>query len=452
MIPVVTPDEMGAVDAAAPEPVEVLIERAGAAVARAAADLLGGTYGRRVVVIAGKGNNGADGRAAAARLQARGVRTVVLDAGDRPRTVPACDLVVDAAYGTGFQGEHQPPAVGSTPVLAVDIPSGVLGLTGQVGGAALVAQRTVTFAALKPGLLLPPGRDLAGEVVVAGIGLDVSSARMHLVEDADIIRWVPHRAIDAHKWGASAWVVAGSPGMTGAAHLCARAAQRAGAGYVRLSTPGVDDDPGRPTEAVGVPLPAGGWDRDVLAGLDRFHALVVGPGLGTAEATSAAIVHVAAAADLPLVVDGDGLTALGTDAGSVLRSRQVPAVLTPHDGEFTRLAGGPPGDDRPAAARDLASSLGSVVLLKGPTTLVAAPDGRLLFVTAGDRRLATAGTGDVLSGVIGAFLARGAPPFEAAAAAAHVQGRAATLGWPTGLVAGDLPDLIPAVLGEGPAR
>jgi NAD(P)H-hydrate epimerase len=296
--------------------------------------------------------------------------------------------------------------------------------------------------------LLPPGRGLTGSIEVADIGLDVSGASSHLVEDADIAVWVPERPADAHKWKAAVWVVAGSPGMAGAAHLSARAAQRAGAGYVRLSTPGLDDDPIRPTEAVGLPLPAAGWDRDVLAGLDRFAALVVGPGLGTGEASAAAAVHVAAAAPIPVVVDGDGLTALGRDAASIMRGREIPAVLTPHDGEYERLAGHPPGTDRLAAARELATALGSVVLLKGPTTVAAAPDGRVLVVTAGDQRLASAGTGDVLSGLVGAFCARGAPPFEAAAAAAHVHGRAATLGWPTGLVAGDLPDLIPPALGR----
>lgn len=448
MIPIVTPEEMGAIDAAAPEPVEVLIGRAGGAVARAAADLMGGTYGRRALVLAGKGNNGADGREAARRLRRRGARVEVLDAGSLPRALPPADLVVDAAYGTGFRGTFAAPDAAGTPVLAVDIPSGVDGTTGEVGGTALAADRTVTFAALKPGLLLPPGAALAGDIQVADIGLDVSGARAHLVEDSDVDAWVPLRPADAHKWKAAVWVVAGSPGMAGAAHLAARAAQRAGAGYVRLSTPGLGDDPIRPTEAVGLPLPAAGWDRDVLGSLDRFAALVVGPGLGTGEASAAAAVHVAAAAPIPVVVDGDGLTALGRDAASIMRAREIPAVLTPHDGEFERLAGHPPPPDRLAAARELAADLGSVVLLKGPSTVVASPDGRVLVVTSGDQRLASAGTGDVLSGLVGAFCARGAAPFEAAAAAAHIHGRAATLGWPTGLVAGDLPDLIPTAIGR----
>jgi NAD(P)H-hydrate epimerase len=374
------------------------------------------------------------------------VRVLLVDAVDAPAVLPASDLVIDAAYGTGFRGSYVAPDPAGAPVLAVDVPSGIDGLTGEAGGQPVQAKRTVTFAALKPGLLLGDGDRLAGEVEVADIGLDVSSASAHLVEDADVARWVPARPVDAHKWRAAAWVVAGSPGMTGAAHLCARAAQRGGAGYVRLSTPGVDDDPQRPTEAVGHPLASGGWDRAVLADLGRFAALVIGPGLGRSESSATATLHVVSDAPVSVVVDGDGLTALGADARAALHGRERPAVLTPHDGEFEHLAGHRPGADRLAEARALADDLGAVVLLKGPTTVVAAPDGDVLVVRSGDQRLATAGTGDVLSGLVGAFCAQGVDPFHAAAAAAHVHGRAATLGWPTGLVAGDLPDLVPPAL------
>jgi len=165
VIPVVTPAEMKAVDEAAPDPVDVLVERAGAAVARAAARLLGGTYGRRVVVVAGKGNNGADGRAAAGRLRRRGVAVEVTDATGAPDQLPDADLVIDAAYGTGFHGAYAAPDPGRAPVLAVDIPSGVDGLTGEAGDGAVVARSTVNFAAHKPGLLLGPARERAGSVV-----------------------------------------------------------------------------------------------------------------------------------------------------------------------------------------------------------------------------------------------------------------------------------------------
>jgi NAD(P)H-hydrate epimerase len=451
VIPVVTPEEMAAIDRAAPEPVEVLIGRAGAAVAREAVAMLGGTYGRRVVVVAGKGNNGADGRAAAVRLRRRGVRVTVLDAAAAPPTLPPADLLVDAAYGTGFRGEYQPPTPApGTPVLAVDIPSGVDGLTGRAGGAPLRADRTVTFAALKPGLLLADGAERAGEVVLADIGLDVSSARTQVVEPADVARWLPRRPRETHKWRSAVWVVAGSPGMTGAAHLAARAAQRGGAGYVRLSTPGVDDDPQKPTEAVGVTLPAGGWADVVLADAERFGAVAVGPGLGTGPETAAEVRRLVHDAPVPVVVDGDGLTALGRIAADVVAARKEGTVLTPHDGELARLGGDTDDPDRIGATRRLASTIGGVVLRKGSTTVVAAPDGTVLLATAGDARLATAGTGDVLTGLLAALLAQGVPPFEAAAAAAHLHGRAGALAWRRGMVAGDLVDRLPEALSELP--
>jgi ADP-dependent NAD(P)H-hydrate dehydratase / NAD(P)H-hydrate epimerase len=486
MLPVLTPAEMGAVDAAAPEPVEVLIGRAGAATARQAIDLLGGTYGRRVVVVAGKGNNGNDGRDAAARLRRRGVLVTEIPAAEAPRRLPPADLVIDAAYGTGFRGEYEAPDPAGAPVLAVDIPSGVDGLTGQVaaggdgaesradsrddtrsdtrggpdghdvGGdegagdgspvAAVRADRTITFAALKPGLLFHPGRELAGAVVLADIGLDVSGARIGVVEAADVAGWLPARPPDAHKWRSAVVLAAGSAGMAGAAHLAARAAQRAGAGMVRVASPGIDQDPGLPTEAVGIPVPPAGWDVPVLAQLDRARALVIGPGLGLGAPAEAVVHHLVASAGVPVVVDGDGLTALGGRAADVIGRRTASTVLTPHDGEYARLAGHPPAADRIAEARALAATTGAVVLLKGATTVVADPGGQVLLSTAGDARLATAGTGDVLSGVIGALLAQGVDAFAAAAAGAWLHGRAAESGPPRGLVASDVVDGLPTVL------
>jgi NAD(P)H-hydrate epimerase len=243
--------------------------------------------------------------------------------------------------------------------------------------------------------------------------------------------------------------------MTGAAHRAAGAAQRAGAGLVRVASPGVGHDPGLPTEAVGLLLDdVAEWDADAALGesLERVRAMVIGPGLGRAE-TMVAAVHrlVAAARHTAVLVDGDGLSALGERAAEVLHDRPAPAVLTPHDGEYARLAGHPPGDDRIAAARELAGGTGAVVLLKGPATVVAHPDGRARVVTAGDQRLATAGTGDVLSGTIGALLARGVDPLEAAAAGAWLHGTAGRFGPAEGLVASDLVDLLPDALAEARA-
>ncbi len=447
MIPVVTPEEMSEIDRAAPESTDILVARAGAAVVRESTAMLGGAYGRRVVVVAGKGNNGADGRAAAAGLRRRGVRVLVIDAADAPVRLPACDLVIDAAYGTGFRGEYVAPDPGGAPVLAVDIPSGVDGSTGGSGDAAVWAARTVTFAALKPGLVLHPGVDRAGEVSLADIGLDTSGRRTHLVEAHDVSGWLPERPSETHKWKTAVWVVAGSPGMTGAAHLCSRSAMRAGAGTVRLGIPGSGPDPGA-VEVVGRPLPPDDWDSAVVEDSARARAMVVGPGLARTDSTRRSLRRLLAASSLPAIVDADGLYALGDrpEAAEVLRDRQAPTVLTPHEGEFARLNGAAPGAHRLDEVRDLAVGLGATVLLKGSTTIIADPTGEVLITNTGGSFLATAGTGDVLAGVVGALLAQGLDGLRAAAAAAFVHGCAGRLGWRRGLVAGDLVDLLPAAI------
>lgn len=466
MIPVLTPEEMGGVDRAAAEPLEVLVRRAGGAVARAAAGVLaeraGGVYGRRVVVVAGKGNNGADGRAAAARLRSLGVGVTVLDAGspDAGNRLPTADLVIDAAYGTGLVRAYSAPDSAGAPVLAVDIPSGLSGLTGEPagsGGNPVRADLTVTFGALKPGLLLGAGPEHTGSIELAEIGLGAlaaRAARMWLVNDADVASGVADRPKEAHKWQSAVQVVAGSPGMSGAPWMVSRAAMRAGAGYVRLGIPGMSPiEAGLPPgELVSRALPETNWAEAALEGISRFKAIVVGPGLGgtgrgpegtTGIATPVAVLLLGAP-DIPAVVDADGLNALGDlDAvAAVVARRRAPTVLTPHAGEFSHLTGTEPGPDRAEAVRAAARHSGAIVLLKGSVTIVGSPDGEVLLATSGSSRLATAGTGDVLSGVIGALLARGVPAARAAALGAHIHGRAARAGLHDGLVATDLPDLI----------
>ena len=311
MIPVVTPARMAEIDAAAPEPTDVLIERAGAAVARAAVEVMGGRYGRRVVVLAGPGNNGADGRTAAIRLRRAGVRVAVLSATEPPKELPGADLYIDAAFGTGLSRPYAPPsrARPQAPVLAVDIPSGLDGLTGVVlGGPVWHAQRTVTFAALKPGLLFGDGPAGCGDITVADIGLAVGGADLDacaLMTDADI-EALPAGTGATHKWHAAALVVAGSPGMGGAAALACEASMRSGARMAHLNTP-ADAGVVSFVEAVRSEPPLA-----VDAG--RFAVCAAGPGLGTGEQAAKRLAD-ALALDLPTVIDADGLRLLRRSGG-----------------------------------------------------------------------------------------------------------------------------------------
>lgn len=443
MIPIVTPAEMAAIDAAAPEGTDVLVARAGAAIAIAARRMMGGTYGRRVLVAAGKGNNGADGRVAAAALERWGVRCRVVTPPEALDLVAAANsgapassawnLVVDAAYGTGLHGSWGADRAPAAPVLAVDIPSGIDALTGVDHGC-WPATATITFGALKPGLLLHPGASAAGEVELASIGLDASGAMSWLITDADADAALPAAEPTLHKWRRAVRVIAGSPQMRGAGHLVCAAAQQAGAGMVVVSSPGLTaTDVARPAEAVARDLEGAKWAGPALEDIERFDAAVIGPGIGTDPAASTQIARFISDCPVPLVVDADALTALA-EHPECLRERAAPTILTPHDGEFAKLTGCLPAADRFDAVRRAADALGAVVLLKGPTTLVAAPapSTAVLAVTSGTPRLATAGSGDVLSGVIAAILSSGAATSDTAltqaAAAAHWHGRTAAYG------------------------
>ncbi|HEY3724870.1 MAG TPA: NAD(P)H-hydrate dehydratase [Acidimicrobiia bacterium] len=477
MRPLVTPAEMAEADRrtiASGTPESVLMERAGRAVAWAVRSRCGGTYARHAIVVCGKGNNGGDGLVTARALRAWGMRVDVfaLESGiDRVRLSRAlgrADVVVDAMFGTGFHGALEgdaawiAEAIAAAPVgvVAVDIPSGVDGLTGATDGPVVDADRTVTFAATKPGLVFQPGRSHAGTVTVADIGIAVAPAAAGITEESDVAAWLPPRQPSTHKWEVGGlMVVGGTTGMTGAPMFVSHAAMRAGAGIVWCGVPGsAAAAAGSGTEVITVALPAapdGSLDARaagaVLRDLGRFGAIVVGPGLGGHEGVQSTVSQLVADAPVPMVLDADGLNALRGDL-SPLRVRHTmlaaPTVLTPHDGEYTRLVGEPPGVDRIEAARRLATAADAVVLLKGAATVIAepGPGGRTAVNTTGGPWLATAGTGDVLSGIIGAFLARGTGAFEAASAGAWVHGRAADRAGHTGMIAGDLVAAIPAAL------
>jgi NAD(P)H-hydrate epimerase len=452
---VLTREEMRAADAAALASVshETLVGRAGRAVAASALRILDGAYGRRVIVVAGKGSNGADGRVAAEVLRRRGAKVAVLEAADAPGELPEADLVIDGAYGTGFRGEYDAPDTHrGTRVLAIDIPSGVDADSGEACDRAVRAGHTVTFAALKPGLLQGDGPRHSGTVETVDIGIGFATPQALLVEDHDVHVLVRPRDRDGNKWTHAVGVAAGSAGMEGAGVLSTRGAMAAGAGMIRLGSPG-DPAAAWPTEAVRMSLPPRGWADAFIEATRKCKAVVIGPGLGTGPEVAEEIRRVIAAVPVPLVIDADALTALGdvATARTLLASRRAPAILTPHDGEYARIAGAVPGIDRLAAARRLAAGTGAVVLLKGPLTAVAEPGDAtpdVLLATSGVPSLATAGSGDVLSGIIAAFCARGLEAATAAALAAHVHGQAARRGRPEGLVAGDLPSLVADVLSD----
>ncbi len=431
MIPIVTPAQMRLIDAAADESLDELVARAGWHVARRARAMLGGVYGRRVIAIAGPGNNGADARVAAELLRRWGAHVTIVE--PDIKTLSPVDLVIDGAYGTGvnrpYHAPSVPPGVG---VLAVDTPSGVDGLTGEPLGAPLGADHTVTFAALKPGLVLGSGATLAGAIEVVDIGLDTGRPDAWLLTESDARTLFPRRAVDDHKWKRALYVIGGSAGMYGAPMLASQAALRAGCGIVWCGLPG-QPPPSVVTEVVFRDLAAEGWHQPVLADIDRFGAVVVGCGLGRSPHIARSIRALIDDTDVALVIDGDGLRALGERPS--LRSN---IVLTPHDGEFAGLAGHAPSADRFDEARSLAAATGAIVLLKGPLTIVARPDGYCVASATGDQRLATAGTGDVLAGIIGSYLAAGLEPEMAACLGAWMHGEAAALQTSFGMVASDL--------------
>ena len=426
---------MRVIDATAPESEQLLIERAGYAVANAALRMLGGGYGRRINVIAGKGNNGQDGRVAARLLQRRGVRCELYDPNSKPTA--SADLVIDAAYGTGLRDEWTPPNQPTCPVLAVDIPSGIDALTGTDNGS-LQADRTITFGALKPGLILEPGASRAGEVEVAPIGLHIPASKMNLITDQDLREPLSQRSATDHKWTNALRIIGGSPGMTGAAELATHGALRAGAGIVVVSSPTADlSQPDLPTEAVTKPLLEPEWATEALADIERFTGLLIGPGMGSDPQTLAEAAKLIEQAPVPVIIDADGITAVAAHPQCV-KNRRHPTVLTPHDGEFKKLTGASPTNDRCTDVRNAAKDC--VVLLKGPTTIVCDPNGDLTLIRSGDQRLATAGSGDVLAGIMGALI-NYPETHLAAAAAAHWHGRAAQLAKP-GMTASDLPLLL----------
>jgi ADP-dependent NAD(P)H-hydrate dehydratase / NAD(P)H-hydrate epimerase len=435
--PLYTADEMRAAEAG--HDVDAMMQRAGAAVAEAVMRRFADA--RRIVLHAGGGANGGDGRIAAEILRSEGRELV----DDRP------DLVIDALLGTGLAGAPREETArlieqingAGVPVVAVDIPSGVDAATGEVAGAAVEAELTVTMHGPKVGLAVAPGRFRAGEVEVADIGLEPGETEHRLVT-RDILTEVPRRSPRDNKYTAGhVLVVGGSRGMTGAPALAARAAFRADVGYVTIAAP-AESLPVLEMlvlEAVKRPL------EDVFEVAGKAKALAVGPGLGRDEQAQALVRRLLMEIELPAVVDADALFELEPGEWP------APRVLTPHEGELGRLLGRESKEiaaHRLASVQEAAERFHAVVVLKGEDSLIAAP-GRGVFVCAlGLPSLSTAGTGDVLTGVTAAFLAKGMEPQTAAAAACAAQQLAsheATQRY--GLVASDVVEALPLALGPG---
>lgn len=402
----------------------------------------GGVAGRRVCAVVGSGDNGGDALWAATFLRRRGAAADAIllkperthakglaafrKAGGRivEKVSATTDLVIDGVVGISGSGPLRPAAAevfaavddAGIPVAAVDIPSGIDAATGAITGPAVRAAVTVTFGGLKPVHALAD----CGRVKLVDIGLDLPDTDMLGLEAADVAaRWpVPGARDDKYTQGVTG-ILAGSATYPGAAVLCTGAAVTATSGMVRYAGSAHAEVLSHWPEVIASPTPA-------AAG--RVQSWVVGPGLGTGdtEATGAAALWFALETDLPVLVDADGLTMLAAHP-DLVANRNAPTVLTPHAGEFARLAGEPPGDDRVGATRKLADAFGATVLLKGNVTIVADPGGPVYLSPAGQSWAATAGSGDVLSGMIGALLASGLPAGEAAATAAFVHARAAAL-------------------------
>lgn len=424
-------------------PEGALMQRAAAGLAVACAELLGRVYGARVVLLVGSGDNGGDALYAGARLARRGAGVVAVllsperahrgglaalrSAGgrvsdDAPRDLARADLVVDGIVGIGGRGGLRPEAAQlaraareSAPVVAVDLPSGVDADTGEVSGEAVRADATVTFGAYKPGLLTDPARERAGALRLVDIGLTLpAEAAMEALQHADVAELLPRPSAESDKYRRGVvGVVAGSARYPGAAVLAVAGALRGGAGAVRYVGPAADAVLARFPETL---VHAGPPDK---AG--RVQSWVIGPGIGD---ESDALEDVLAS-DVPVLVDADGLRFLTPRR---VRERGAETLLTPHAGEAAALLGCGRAEveaARLASVRELARTFGATVLLKGSTTLVAAAGGPVRVNPTGTGWLATAGSGDVLSGVTGSLLAAGLPARDAGSVGAYLHGLAA---------------------------
>jgi NAD(P)H-hydrate epimerase len=459
---------------AAGTPGSVLMQNAGNAVVR---EITRRWSPRPVSVLCGPGNNGGDGFVVAIELARAGwpVRIALLGRkeelrGDArihaerwsgsienltPDSTDGAALVVDALFGSGLSRRLDPQTLAvltavaqrGIPLIAIDVPSGVMGDTGESLGAAQAAC-TVTFARKKPGHALLPGRELCGEIVTADIGIPCT-----VIESLPIDTWendpalwrteLPRAKSSGNKYTRGHALLCGGYPMTGAARMAARAAARIGAGLTTIAVPEIAFSiyAAALTSIMVRPLKQDG-DLAQLLSDPRFTAFLIGPGAGVTDATRETVLEILAAAR-PALLDADAISVFASKTAELARAIRAPCVMTPHDGEFARLFD--LQGDKLSRARSAARQSGAVIVLKGADTVIAAPDGRAVVNTNAPASLATAGSGDVLGGLILGLLAQGMDAFFAAAAGVWVHGAAAAAFGP-GLLAEDLPDLVPAVL------
>lgn len=506
------PKEMKIIDESAIErfniPRLLLMENAAIKVAEKASQMLAEIHGKKVVAVAGKGNNGGDALAAARHLYQRGFDVSALllfsrdDIGGEPETylkilesvgVPVnfvryedeldewdkllskADLIIDGTFGTGIRGEVTGinaaaiEAINKSraKILSVDIPSGINGKTGQVCGIAVKAHETVTFSLPKPGLYQYPGAAYSGNITVADIGIPERIAAEAGLSgellDIDTVRgFIPERPADGHKGSfGKVLVITGSTGMTGAGMLASRAAFKTGTGLVYLAVPQslLPVYGATIPEAVGIPLKdeggiiTAGNLQTLLDASENADVVVIGPGLSAGPQVSAWVDSFCLSCPVPLVIDADALNVLSPDK---LKLRKAPTVITPHPGEFARMVGQPVSEvqkDRVGAALKLSGECNAVVVLKGAGTVIACPDGRYYINPTGHPVLAVAGSGDVLAGIVGSLIGQHVPHQRAAALGVFIHGKcgealALKNKGQAGITAGEICIEIPRIVAE----
>ncbi|HEY9061951.1 MAG TPA: NAD(P)H-hydrate dehydratase [Pseudobacteroides sp.] len=506
---VATPEQIGRMDDETINkigiPGIVLMENAALKVVEETTRSIGAMEGKKVIVLAGKGNNGGDAYAVARHLNNLGayvsvyitskksevksdaqinlkiienmnIKTVeVVDKNilsEIKRELECCDAVIDGIFGTGFKGqvtgiiEEIVKLVNDSSkyVVSIDIPSGVNGETGKVLGKSIKAHKTVTFTFPKTGLLISPGCEHTGELVIADIGIpksicDAVNMKTTLIDKEHVSDIIPKRIKESSKGNyGRVLIISGSTGMTGSGCLCAKAALRSGAGLVYLGVPAVLGNiySAQLVEPIVIPFEDKGKEhfskesaKDILKQMEKMNVAAIGPGISCRQDIIELVQEILVNASVPIVLDADALNAVSKDA-AILKKAKVPVVVTPHPGEMARLMGMSISDiqnDRIKHAGDFSAQYNVITVLKGSKTIIAAPGGRIYINPTGNPGMSTAGTGDVLTGIIAGFIGQGFTPEDSAVAGVFLHGLAGDMAahkkGQYGIIAGDLIEELP---------